>query len=128
MLIISLTPFVAFSIQTDIQHPETIEEAQKLGEGISKMIPGFIREGLQDAIPIWTNIFYTLKRPWDRYIAPLFINIWEKINRPFKNYVESKREVLDEELKREKEEIRESAKQVSKSVWQRILEGLRIEK
>ncbi len=125
VLIIGLTPLAILSFQTNIPHPETIEEAQELGGNMILMIPGFLQDGLKNARSVWTNIFHILKRPWDHYVMPWINKGWRKINEPFKNYVENKKDTLEQDLKKEEDQIKENTKQVSKSVWQKILEKLK---
>ena len=102
--------------------PQTIEEAGLFGKDFLNFLPGQIREGWNIAIGIWTNMYFKT--------VSLVSSGWNTIRNRSKEEIEEKKDILREELEKEKEEAQEKAKEsgkvVVKSLWQRILESLKL--
>ncbi len=107
--------------------PETIDEAKMIGEDFLNFLPNEIEKGWNQAIVVWTNMYKKTFIFLDANIRNFVLNIWNKI----KGVSEEKKDILQKELIKEKEEVQETAKEtgekISKSLWQIILESIRFD-
>lgn len=118
LLIFLIVIFVfnpAVFLAQKVQAPETLEEAKSMGERIIWDFPGVMREVWQEALQIWKNF-------WSSYVRPVFSVIWQKIKSLLGKEVEQRRPGVEEELEKEKQEMKEEIPKAGKSLWQRLKE------
>ncbi len=108
--------------------PKNIEEVSDIGKDFLNFLPKEIEKGWNQAIIIWTNMYKKTFIFLDANIRNFIGNIWNKIKGASKEKIEEKKDVLQQELVKEKQETQEAikgtGKKISKSLWQRILEGI----
>lgn len=81
-------------------------------QNILKLLSEEIKKGWQeDALPFFQKI-------WSNYIQPWFKSIWQGTL----NFAERRKPIIEEELEKEKQEIKEEAPKIGKSVWERFRE------
>jgi len=98
------------------------------------LIPATLEEGwliIQNFFKIFCESFpRILKNIWNNEVLPVWskmwewfkINIWMKIEGFFKREIEMRKPVIEEEFKKEKEELKTEIPQVKKSLWERLKE------
>ena len=88
-----------------------------------KMLPEILKRiWREEALPIWKRVYQFFKNIWDSYIFPFFQNIWQKILRILGREVQKRKPIIEEEFKKEKEEMKEEVPKVGKSLWERFKE------
>lgn len=118
-LILPIFSFAQAPPSQFITPPETLEEAREMGEKTLKFslenLPEILKKiWEEEVLPIWKKMYDWFK-----------INIWPKIETWFKKEVEprakeeieKRKPVIEEEFKKEKEELKETAP----TTWQTIL-------
>jgi hypothetical protein len=108
-----LLPSFAFVQTQPVSPPETLEEVKEIGKKIEKEIPKMLEKVWKEEIlPIWQKIYNWLKKTfWDPYLGPFF-----------KREIEKRKPIIEEEFKKEKEEMKEELPRVGKSLWERFKE------
>ncbi len=112
--------------------PKNIKEVEDIGKDFLSFLPKEMEKGWNQAIVVWTNIYKKTFIFLNDNIKKFIGNIWDKIKGTSKQKIEEKKDVLQQELIKEKQEtqetIKETGKKVSKSLWQRILEKIGFKK
>ena len=125
LIIFSLiSPVFSLAQNQPVQPPETLEEVQKIGEKAlevgEKELPGVLEKiWKEEVLPIWEKMYQWCK-----------INIWPKIESWFKEEVEprvkeeaeKRKPIIEEEFKKEKEEVQGELPEVTKSLWEKFKE------
>jgi len=119
-----LLPSFSFAQNQAIEQPETFGEAKEMGEKALKTtqreLPGILDKiWKEDVLPVWQKMYRWFK-----------INIWPTIESWFKKEVEPRvkeeaerrKPIIEEEFKKEKEEVKEELPGVTKSLWERFKE------
>jgi len=119
-------PVFSFA-QNQITPPDTLEEAKEMGERVVKVgiteLPEIMKKTWEEeAMPIWRAMYDKWSGWWDNTIQPWLQNIWEKIAGIFGREVEKRKPVIEEEFQKEKEELKEEAPEIGKSLWERFKE------
>lgn len=131
ILLISLFLPNLILAQPPAQMPETLDEAKELGEKAlevsKKELPGNLeRIWKEEVLPLWQKMYnWVNTKIWDRYIWPWLQNIWQKIKDIFSKEVEERKPIIEEEFQKEKQELKEEAPEVGKSLWERFKELIR---
>ena len=102
--------------------PQTLKEAEIVGGKILKLLPETLKEIWQEALEIWQAIKKRVKNFCDSYIWPWFQNIWQKIQFSFGKEIKEKKPIIEEEFKKEKEEMKTEIPKVGKTLWERFKE------
>ena len=123
LLIIGLIlPSFCFAQEGTIQMPQDMEEAKSFSFDILKRLPEAVKDVWQNqALPLWQNMWDWVKNFWNRYIADKVGELWQK----FLNLIGKETPDLEQEFQKEKEEMREDAPRVGKSLWQRFQDLLK---
>ena len=101
--------------------PETIEEAQRVGEDVLWGLPGALEDVWQEAKIIWGGMF-----DWIRINTGFwFEDLWYRIKSTITKEVEDRKPEVNEEFEREKEELKEELPKAGKSLWQKFIELIR---
>lgn len=100
--------------QEVVQAPETLEEAKTLGQRILTGFPEVFKSVWQEAIVFWKKML--------DYVSPWFKSIWNSILSLLGKEVEQRRPDVEEEFKKEIEEMKEEIPKAGKSLWQRFKE------
>ena len=117
ILLVSLFSFGNFAAaQSSLDQPETVEEAKELGKKAleigKKELPGIIEKiWEQEVLPIWQKMYN-----W------FLENIWAEVWPYAEKEIEKRRPLIEEEFEKEKQELREEAPELGKSLWQRFKE------
>jgi len=119
-----LLPGFSFAQNQAIEQPETLEEAQEMGEKAlevsKKELPGILEKiWKEDVLPVWQKMY-----DWFQ------VNIWPTIEGWFKKEVEprvkeeaeKRKPIIEEEFKKEKEEVKEELPGVTKSLLEKFKE------
>jgi len=114
--------FVQAANQSLPQPPETLKEAEIVGGKILKLLPETLKGIWQEALGIWQTMGKRAKNFSDSYIWPWFQNIWQKIQSSFGKEIEQRKPVIEEEFKKEKEEMKTELPKVGKPLWERFKE------
>ena len=115
--------FVQAANQSSLpQSPETLKEAEIVGGKILKLLPETLKGIWQEALGIWQTMGKRAKNFSDSYIWPWFQNIWQKIQSSFGKEIEERKPVIEEEFKKEKEEMKTELPKVGKPLWERFKE------
>ena len=94
--------------------PEQVEQAgETLKEIVKQESPGIFRQTWND----FGNFFKTI---WNSYLYPLFKFVGNKAVSILGKEVEQRRPEVEEEFKKETEEMKEDIPKVTKSLWQRL--------
>jgi len=100
--------------QEVVQAPESLEEAKSLGEGILSGFPEVFKSVWQEAVVFWKKML--------NYVSPWFRSIWNSILSLLGKEVEQRRPDVEEEFKKETQEMKEEIPKAGKSLWQRFKE------
>ncbi|MFC1789745.1 hypothetical protein ACFLYY_02075 [Patescibacteria group bacterium] len=119
-----------FSVAQDIpvQIPEDFEEAKEFGgkvlETSEKELPGAIeRIWNEEVIPLWKKMYgWAKENIWDSRISPWLKRTWETTKNIFRGEVERRKPQVEEDFQQEKNELKEEAPVVGKSLWERFKE------
>ncbi|MDP2864087.1 MAG: hypothetical protein Q8N73_00265 [bacterium] len=115
--------FVQAANQSSLsQPPETLKEAEIVGGKILKLLPETLKGIWQEALGIWQTMGKRAKNFSDSYIRPWFQNIWQKIQSSFGKEIEQRKPIIEEEFKKEKEEMKTDLPKVGKPLWERFKE------
>ncbi len=104
------------------QPPETLKEAEVVGGKVLRLLPEALKKVWQEASEIWQIMGEKVKNFWNSYILPWFQNIWQKIQSSFGKEIEERKPVIEEEFKKEKEEMKTDLPKVGESLWERFKE------
>lgn len=114
--------FVQAANQSSPQPPETLKEAEIVGGKVLKLLPETLKGIWQEALGIWQTMGKRAKNFSDSYISPWFQNIWRKIQSSFGKEIEERKPIIEEEFKKEKEEMKQEIPKVGKPLWERFKE------
>lgn len=122
-----LIPLVSFS-QNSVEVPQTLDEAKEVGgqiiETTEKELPGTIeRIWKEEVLPVWGKIFdWTRKEIWDSRMLPWFKGIGQKVKEIFLGEVDRRKPQVQEDFQQEKQELKQEAPVVTKSLWEKFME------
>jgi hypothetical protein len=112
LLVVSLIlPNFSFAQTQTISPPETLEEVKAIGMRVLRLFPGALREAWQEALGIWQKMWSWFKT-----------NILVKIQSFFRKEIERRKPIIEEEFKKEKEEIRKEIPRAGEPLWERFKE------
>ncbi len=119
LLSLIITFLLSFAIpnvlaQEVTQAPETLEEAKTLGQRILTGFPEVLNKTWQESLVFWKKML--------DYVSPWFKNIWYKILSFLGKEVEQRKSGVEEEFKKETQEMKEEIPKTTKSLWQRLKE------
>lgn len=125
LLIFSLfLPTFAF-VQGDNQvfgPPQTLEGLKTLGPRALKFLLETLKGIGQEFLGFLQKIGNWLKNIWNSYLYPFFYNIWQKT---LGKEIKERKLLIEEEFKKEKEEMKREIPGVGKSLWERFKELIR---
>ena len=97
--------------------PATLDQAKETGQMVGEIVkqesPNIFRQAWND----FSGFFKTI---WNSYLFPWSKIIWNKIVSILGKEVEQRRPEIEEEFKKETEEMKEDIPKVTKSLWQRL--------
>ena len=111
-----------------IQTPGNIEKIKELGEkaiGVGKeaLLGTLERIWKEEVLPIWQKMYdWTKTKLWEPYIWPWFKKIWQIVLKIFGQEVEKRKPAIEEEFKKEKEEMKQEVPKVGQSLWEKFKE------
>ncbi|MFH1401883.1 MAG: hypothetical protein ABIG40_02885 [Parcubacteria group bacterium] len=114
-----------------LEQPKDFNEAEQIGQRaldvIQKDIPGLIGEVWRnEVLPVWQKMFDWVKvHIWENWLKSGLKNLWQKVVRIFREEVEQRKPIIEEEFEKEKQELKEEAPQVGKSLWEKFKELIR---
>jgi len=114
-----------------IKPPENLDEVKQMGEKTLKVarrdLPGIIENiWKNEVLPVWKKMFnWTKSNIWDDWLSLWFKKIWSSTISIFKGEVEERKPAIKEEFKKEKQEVKEEAPKIGKSIWKKFLEIIR---
>ncbi len=106
--------FSVLAQETPVQAPETLEEAKSLGQRILTGFPETFKSVWQEAVVFWKKML--------NYVSPWFKSIWNSILSLLGKEVEKRKPEVEEEFKKETQEMKEEIPKAGKSLWQRFKE------
>jgi hypothetical protein len=128
-IIFNLAAPIFVSAETGLlEQPKDINEALdvsgKLLENTQKEMPGLMERIWQnEVLPVWQKMFdWTKTHLWDNKLSSWLKNLWQNIKELFSSEVEQRTPTVKEEFSKEKQELKEEAPQVSKSLWEKFKE------
>lgn len=108
--------------------PETLDEAKEVGGEIvqttEKELPGTVERIWQEEVmPVWSNMYNWAKdKIWDSRLLPWFKKTGETIKGIFLGEVERRKPQVEEDFQQEKQELKQEAPVVGKSLWEKFRE------
>ena len=117
-----ILPCFSFAQKEVTSPPETLEEVKTIGMKALKLLPETLKGIWQEALGIWQTMGKRAKNFSDSYIWPWFQNILHKIQSSFGKEIKQRKPVIEEEFKKEKEEMKTEIPKVGKSLWERFKE------
>ena len=93
---------------------------QTFWQTIKTEFPKMIKKPWQDALIAWKMIFSWAKGFWNSYLSNWLKFIWEKIVSILGKEVEHRRPGIEQEFKKETEEMKQDIPKTTKSLWQRL--------
>jgi len=117
LFLCSILPTFGLAQNQPITRPETLEEAKEMGkrafETTQKELPRILEKiWKEEVLPVWQKMYDWFKE-----------NIWSKITPRAKEEIEKRKPVIEEEFKKEKEELlKEEIPKVGKSLWEKFKE------
>jgi len=92
--------------------PETLDEAKEIGEKAIKEAPEALKKSFNEARPVWDRCWSWIKK-WTGFI-------WDKTYFLLNKEVEQRKPAVEEEFKKETEELKEEIVKEAPSLWQRF--------
>ena len=137
-----ILPIFSFAQVPLIKAPETIEEAKGVTErGFKKVLedlPEILKKiWREEVLPVWRKMGDWFRNIWENYIKSSLHDFWysslkpkiqsflERIKELLGKEVEERKPIIEEEFKKEKEELMEELPGVTKSLWERFKALLR---
>jgi len=122
---LAAVPALAQEETSSIKAPETIEEAQEFGLQILQGLPVAMQEVWKtQVVPLWTKMWSTAKNVWDTTVFSWVKGLWDQVLSFFGQEIEKRKPLIEEEFKREKEELKQELEQKipepGKTLWNRI--------
>lgn len=116
-----------FSVLAELKQPETIEEAKETGEKVFREVqgqaPGILKSIWQEEVlPIWQRMWNYAKSLWKTYVEPQLDYWWFRIRDMIELEIEKRKPIIEEEFKKEKEELKKELPGLTKSLWERFKE------
>lgn len=121
-------PLSVFCHAQALDQPENLEEVKNLGEKALEAArekgPDSIRNIWDnEVIPVWKKMFIWAKESiWDNHLAVWLKNIWNSVTGILRGEVEQRRTTVGEEFQKEKQEIKQEAPAVGKTIWEKFKE------
>jgi len=122
-------PVSGFAEDQISEPPATLEEARELGEESLEVtkedMPGILgRIWNEEVIPFWQRMWGWAKNFWKDTLWPWIRGLWERrIRPPVEEEVEKRKEIIEERLEEEKEELQKtSIPKGIRSLWEEIKE------
>lgn len=113
-----------------IELPKTIDEAKRMTEGAigvaEKQLPNILEQIWEkEVIPTWKAMWEWFYSVWNRHIELKIKEIWQWIKGLLGVEVEKRRPIIEEELQKEKQEIKQELPLIGQSLWERFKELIR---
>lgn len=129
IIVFNLTvPALSFAQTQIFKQPqdmnEAVEVSEKVLETTQKEMPGLIgRIWQNEVLPVWQKMFNWAKlHIWQNWLSSGLKNIWSTTLRILKGEAEQRKPAIEEEFQKEKQELKEEAPQVGKSLWEKFKE------
>jgi hypothetical protein len=125
MILISFSP-LAIIAQSKVQIPENFEDAKNLGNKAAQVVEnqgwGIMKNIWNNqAVPIWKNMYYwTRGHIWDNFLGPKIKTVWSEAVKIIKKEAEQRGPAAQEKFKEEKQQIKQEAPGVGKTLWEKI--------
>jgi hypothetical protein len=125
IILVSFSPFQIIG-QNQAEIPENLEEAKNLGEKAVQVTKnqgwGIIKNIWNNqAMPIWKNMYDWAKdHIWDNFLGPKVKTVWSGALDVLKKEAEQRTPAAQEKFKQEKQQIKEEAPVVGKTLWEKI--------
>jgi len=125
--IVLISPFLILA-QTE-QLPEDIfedlgQKSKPIGEtfwqNIKTELPKMIKKPWQDSLMAFKMVFGWLKTFWNSYFSNWLKIIWENLVYFLGKEVEQRRPEIEQEFKKETEEMKQDIPETTQSLWQRF--------
>lgn len=100
--------------------PKTFEETKDYLFSIIKPLPNAMKGVWQEALVVWQKMADFSKGLFDSKIKPWFQGVWQEILGFFGRELEKKELMIQEEIEKEKEEIKKEIPKVGRSIWEKI--------
>lgn len=100
--------------QEVVEAPESLEEAKSLGQRVLTGFPEVFKKTWQESLAFWKKML--------DYVSPWFKSIWNSILSLLGKEVEQRKPEVEEEFKKETQEMKEEIPKAGKSLWQRLKE------
>lgn len=97
--------------------PTSLDQVEQAGEALKEIVK---QESPNIFKQTWNDFAGFLKTIWNSYLYPLFKYVVNKIVSLLGKEVEQRRPEVEEEFKKETEEMKEDIPKVTKSLWQRF--------
>lgn len=117
IIIISIFLNISFVFAQGV--PDNLDQAKEAGEMVKKIA---IEESPNILKQTWNDISGLFKTIWNSYLFPWLKIIWNKIVSILGKEVEQRRPEIEEEFRKETQEMKEDIPKVTKSLWQRFKE------
>jgi hypothetical protein len=121
IIIINILIFPYLSLAQTDPFEELGRNAKPAGETIWQTIktelPKMIKKPWQDALIAWKMIFSWAKSFWNSYLSSWLKFIWEKIVSILGKEVEQRKSDVEQEFKKETEEIKQDIPETTNSLW-----------
>jgi len=114
-----LPSFSFAQVSPEIKIPETLEELKIAGLRTLKLLPEFLKSIWQEFLGFCQKIWNWYKKIWNSYIYPFFYNLWQKT---LGKEIKERKPIIEEEFKKEKEELKEEVPKVTKFLWEKFKE------
>jgi len=96
-LILLISLFILSPLKTTSEikpPPETLKEAQNLGERILRGFPATLNDAWRESNVIWSKMFYWARDIWNKYPGKWIESIWNQISEKFNNFTNRKTEEI----------------------------------
>jgi len=111
---------VAEIIDKPMSPPSSIDQIFEGVKNVLKFFPNIAVKTWRGIADDFQKVFRFFGNIWDRYIWSKIEWIRTKISGVFSKEVEKRKEILPQELEKEKQEVKDEAKESGKGVWQKI--------
>ncbi|MFH1894625.1 MAG: hypothetical protein ABH813_01860 [Patescibacteria group bacterium] len=128
MILNLFAPVLCLGQMQLLNQPQDLNEAKQVGKKAlevgKKDIPGLIEKIWQDEVlPVWQKMFdWARVHIWENWLDSELNNLWQKVVKIFKEEADQRKPVIEEKFQKEKQELKEEAPQVGKSLWEKFKE------
>lgn len=128
LIVILLLPSIVIGkTNLVLESPNSLKEVQELGETFSEKtmteLPGTLKDSWQhEVLPIWGRIWNGGINIFNLYIRTQFTSFSYKVFNFIEKEIKERKPGIEQEFKKEKQEMGEDIPVVSKSIWGRFKE------